>query len=87
MIVETISGSRYEIDLAGKRARREYGPGPATKRMPDGVWREFIGTAPLEGPVLGKRMFFEWADESVGPTAAEGSQPGTITTPVFLICL
>jgi hypothetical protein len=86
MIAETCSGSRYEIDLAGKRARRLSGEGPATERMPDGVWRSFTGMHPEHGPLLGQRMFFEWADESVGPAAAAGSMPATITTPVMLVC-
>jgi len=86
MIAETVTGSRYEIDLAGKRARRLGGEHSGTARMPDGVWRSFRAMNPDAGPLLGQRMLFEWADESVGPAAAEGSLPATITAPVMLVC-
>lgn len=86
MIAETISGSRYEIDLAGKRARRLSGGGPATARMPDGVWRAFTLMYPPAGPVLGQCMSFLWADAEVGPAAADGCTPGTVTSPVMLVC-
>jgi hypothetical protein len=86
MICETISGSRYEIDLPGKRARRVYGLAPATERMPDRVWRTFLCMVPNEGPYLGQCMFFEWADESVGPAAVDGARPCTVTTQVMRVC-
>lgn len=85
MLVETVSGSKYEVDLGGRRARRLSGESPATPRMPDGVWRTFSRMHPQQGPTLGKSMMFEWADESVGPKALPGAEPGTITTPVFLL--
>lgn len=85
MIVETVSGSKYEVDVGGRRARRLEGERPATSRMPDGVWRSFTGMLPINGPELGKRMFFEWADESVGTAAKSGHTPGTVTTPVYML--
>lgn len=86
MIAETVSGSSYEIDLAGKRARRLSSWHEGTGRTPRGVWREFVGMHPPSGPLLGQRMFFEWADESAGAPAAPGWVPGTMTTPVMLVC-
>jgi len=85
MIVETVSGSKYEVDVAGRRARRLSGESPPTERMPDGVWRTFSRMHPQGGPTLGKSMMFEWADETVGPAAAPGKSPGTVTTPVYLL--
>jgi hypothetical protein len=85
MIVETVSGSKYEVDLARSRARRLAGESPATPRMPDGVWRTFVGMLPLGGPKLGVPMYFEWADESVGPPARNGGTPGTVTSNVYLL--
>jgi hypothetical protein len=86
MIVETVSGSQYEVDVGGRRARRLAGTHPVP-RMPDGVWRTFAGMLPIQGPELGKRMFFEWADESVGAPAAAGFTPGTVTTPVYQVLM
>lgn len=83
MIVETVSGSKYEVDVAGRRARRLSGESPATPRMPDGVWRNFSRMHPQNGPTLGHCMAFEWADESVGPAALARCAPGTITTAVY----
>lgn len=86
MIAETVSGSKYEIDLASKRARRLSSEHEGTPRTPAGVWRSFRAMHPDAGPLLGQRMFFEWADEAAGAPAAPGSIPGTTTTPVMLVC-
>jgi hypothetical protein len=79
----TASGSTYEVDVVLKRARRLSGPNAPTSRMPDGVWRTFVGMLPSEGPEIGKSMLFHWADQGVGVPAIPGAEPATITSHVL----
>lgn len=85
MIIRTETGSLYEIDAAGERIRRLHGKAPATARTartaPDGEWRS--GTA--SNPTIGRPLLIVWADEKVGPPAAPGAIPGTMTSRVVEI--
>lgn len=85
MIVETVSGSKYEVDMPGRRARRLSSEKTQTGRTPCGVWRKFSRFHPQNGPTPGQPMMFEWADQAVGAPAAEACSPGTITTAVYLL--
>lgn len=80
MIVETESGSRYEID--GLRARRLFGKKDPTARLgEDGAWRDLE-----QEPVvrLGLPLVLLWTS-AIQPAAAEGCVPGTITSRVVKI--
>jgi hypothetical protein len=78
--IKTESGSVYELDHTQKRVRRLSGVrAPTARQHADGLWRTYdmIGRVRIGGSLL-----ICWADESVGPAAAPGAFPGTVTSPV-----
>lgn len=80
--IKTESGSVYELDLTGKRIRRLSGvAAPTARQGADGSWRAYDAIWPIE-PRVGRGMLISWADESVGPAAAPGTFPGTVTSNV-----
>ena len=83
MIATTKTGSKYEIDLAGKRARRISGAIATMGHTKDGDWRSFSSIAP--DPIqVGTVIVIVW--EELDPTKiANGSFPITFTTPVASI--
>ena len=61
MIFRTASGSSYEVDLAGKKIRRLFGPKPATERQGlDGEWKQYEDA--LE-PIVGRSFWVVWRYE------------------------
>jgi hypothetical protein len=82
-MLRTESGSVYELDQVNKRVRRLSGVRAATARQgADGAWRQYDQLGP-DTPTVGLPLFFKWADESVGPAAAPGAYPGTMTSIVI----
>lgn len=80
MIVETASGSMYQI--AGLKARRLSGPNDPTPRLGyDGAWRA-LQVEPVVR--IGLPIVLIWTDE-IDPPAAEGHTPGTVTSRVVRI--
>lgn len=79
MFAETETGSIYQIDVAGRRARRVTGLNAPTPRTgADGEWHGIAGMLPVQ---LNRRMLFEWSPD-ITPAAEPGKRPGTVTSRV-----
>lgn len=87
MIVETISGSYYEIDEANNQIRRLKGNGDITPRFgEDGKWKKYRMILP-ETIQVGKGMIIAWEQDTplLPETRVDGDEiaiPATYTSNV-----
>jgi hypothetical protein len=83
LVIETRSGSLYELDTEQKRVRRVLGQGAPKPRIgEDGQWKTY---ADIVGPYLGERLLIFW-DAKDTPlfegSDPEAASPTTITSAV-----